>query len=541
MKIGIAQINTKIGDFANNAEKIKKACLQLKETGAAFVVFPELSLCGYSPKDWLKRPYYVQKCQEALAKLAAEIPLPAIVGCPRAENGKVYNSAYFLRNGAVEKVADKVLLCNYGAFDEPRVFACGERKPNVLEFLGKKFAITICEDIWTADFLPNAKEYKKQPCPLDFVYTADCVINISASLFSMQNAVVREKLLRETAKSTKKPVVFCNLVGGNDEAVFDGASCAYSAKGARVFQLKSFDEDCAVVDIFEDLPEVDFKAPDMGDLKNALVMAIRDFVKKSGFKKAVLGLSGGIDSAVVAALAVEALSKENVMGISLPSSISSEHSKSDAKSLAENLGIEFHTVKIAEPVCAFSNALKDLFANLPPSVAEENLQARARGSILMAVSNKFGSMLLTTGNKSECAVGYCTLYGDMCGSFAPIADVYKTDVYRLAKEINKNGEIIPQNTIDKPPSAELRPNQKDSDSLPDYDTLDAILRLYIEGEKPVEYIAKSLNLSEEFVADIAKKVMRNEFKRRQGAIVAVVSEMPFGSGRRVPVVFEANL
>ncbi len=540
MKIGIAQINTKIGDFANNAEKIKKACLQLKEMGAAFAVFPELSICGYSPKDWLKRPYYVQKCQDALAKLASDIQLPALVGCPRAERGDVYNSAYFLCNGAAEKVADKVLLCNYGSFDEPRIFACGERKPNIFEFAGKKFAVTICEDIWTADFLPNSKNYKK-PFPLDFADAADCIINISASLFSMKNALVREKLLRETAKGIQKPIVFCNLVGGNDEAVFDGASCAYSAKGARVCQLKSFEEGCAVVDVFEDLPEVEFKAPDMGDLKNALVMAIRDFVKKSGFKKAVLGLSGGIDSAVVAALATEALSKENVMGISLPSSISSEHSKSDAKSLAANLGIEFHTVKIAEPVCAFSNALKDLFANLPTSVAEENLQARARGSILMAVSNKFGSMLLTTGNKSECAVGYCTLYGDMCGSFAPIADVYKTDVYRLAKEINKNGEIIPQNTIDKPPSAELRPNQKDSDSLPDYDTLDAILRLYIEGEKPVEYIAKSLNLSEEFVADIAKKVIRNEFKRSQGAVVAVVSDMPFGSGRRVPIVLEAKI
>ncbi len=540
MKIGIAQINTKIGDFANNAEKIKKACLQLKETGAAFAVLPELSLCGYSPKDWLKRPYYVQKCQEALAKLAREIALPALVGCPRAENGNVYNSAYFLRNGTPEKVADKILLCNYGAFDEPRIFASGERKPNIFEFMGKKFAVTICEDIWTADFLPGAKNYKK-PFPIDFVADSDCVINISASLFSMQNAVLREKLLRETAKSTQKPLVFCNLVGGNDEAVLDGASCAYSAKGARICQLKSFEEDNAVVDIFGDLPETEFKAPDMGDLKNALVMAIRDFVKKSGFKKVLLGLSGGIDSAVVAALAVEALSKENVMGISLPSSISSGHSKSDAKSLAQNLGIEFHTVEIAKPVSAFSDALKDLFANLPPSVAEENLQARARGSILMAVSNKFGGMLLTTGNKSECAVGYCTLYGDMCGSFAPIADVYKTDVYRLAKEINKNGEIIPQNTIDKPPSAELRPNQKDSDSLPDYDTLDAILKLYIEGEKPVEYIAKTLDLSVDFVADIAKKVLRNEFKRRQGAIVAVVSEMPFGSGRRVPVVFEANL
>ncbi|MFI3291228.1 MAG: NAD+ synthase [Opitutales bacterium] len=541
MKIGIGQINTKIGDFSANALKIENACAKLKEMGADFAVFPELSLCGYSPRDYLLYADFVAKAKEELESLAKRIAIPAIVGSIRKShlNDYVYNSAFWLENGEVKCIADKVLLPTYGIFDEGRTYIEGERVENFIEFKSKKIAITICEDIWSLDFVESAKAYAK-PYPLDLIEAADVLLNISASLWTKQNYQNRAKLLPEVAKKLKSKFVFCNLVGSNDESVFDGHSSVFDENGNLLLELNNFQEDFRVIDL-DEASSVEPRAFDeFGDLQKALEMSIRDFVRKSGFSKVLLGLSGGIDSALVATLAVGALGKENVMGISLPSKISSEHSKDDAKALADNLGIKFDTIAIADVVESFEKSLKPLFGDLPRSVAEENLQARARGTILMGVSNKLSYMLLTTGNKSESAVGYCTLYGDMCGSYAPIADVYKTDVYSLCRYINRNGEVVPQNTIDKPPSAELSPNQTDQDSLPDYDTLDAVLKLYIEQRQSASQIIER-GFKEEVVRDVIAKVLRNEFKRRQSAVTPRLTEVSFGAGRRVPIVYKSDI
>jgi len=537
MKIAIAQINTRVGDFEYNSKKILDSLETFKNQNVDLVVFPELSLCGYSPKDFLEYKSFLKKCAKNLNSLAKKVELPCIVGCARASKKSrgAYNSAFLLENKKATLIADKQLLPNYGLFNEARNFDSGSTKKQIT-IKDKKIAVTICEDIWTADFVNTASLYKGKK-PLDFAKGADVLINISASLWNKENSILRKKLLSHCSHFCNNAFVFCNLVGGNDEAVFDGASCVLNSAGETISVLKSFDEDFAIIDL-KNQKKIEVKENDfIADLYSALVMSLRDFVQKNGFQKVLLGLSGGIDSALVAALAVDALGKENVLGLSLPSKISSEHSKQDAQLLAKNLDIEIKNVPIENVVSATENSLAEIFAGTSKNVAEENIQARSRGMILMAISNKQNRMLLATGNKSECSVGYCTLYGDMCGSFNPICDVYKTDVYKLARYINRNKEIIPVSTIEKPPSAELREGQKDSDSLPPYEILDEILKLHIEdslGEK--EIIEKGFD--KKIVKDTLQKVLRSEFKRRQSAIGPRVSKKDLCAARKMPIVFK---
>ena len=547
MKIGVGQIDTRVGDFEGNAQKILTACEKFARDGADFAVFPESAVSGYPIKDLVFYGKFVDAAQKTLAELAKKLPLPTLVGCPRAcSDGSVgyRNSAYWLENGKAVAVCDKHLLPNYGALNDARNFDSG-KEFSVVEFKGKRLGITICEDIWTLPTIPTAARYEYFPKPLDYFAGGgkiDMLVNISASVFSSGNDTVRHKggLLCEVSKLVGAPLLWCNLVGGNDEIVFAGGSMYVDASGGEPKSqcLEKFAEDCRVIDTEKvagfDGDSADFKGD--ADLKKAVVMALRDFVEKCSIKRVLIGLSGGIDSALVAALAVEALGAERVIGVSMPSKISSEHSKDDARKLAENLGIEFHTVSIAEIVAATESTLAPLFAGRPRDVTEENIQSRARGLVLMAISNKFGALVLTTGNKSECAVGYCTLYGDTCGGFAPISDLYKTEVYRISKLINKEAgrEIIPQNTIDKPPSAELRPDQKDEDSLPPYDLFDAILRLHIDEYMSVSEIVER-GFDRAVVEDVARKVARAEYKRTQYPIGPKVSTVAYATDRKIPV------
>lgn len=557
MKIGIGQINTRIGDFAANAEKIVNVCSALAADGAELAVFPECCVAGYPLKDLVFYSKFVEAAQAALDGLKGRLPIPAIVGCPRLDGGSVgvCNSAYLVDGRKIEKICDKHLLPNYGALNDARNFDSG-KDFGLVEIGGKKVGVTICEDIWTLPSLPTAPRYEYFPRPLEHFSKLnqnggrglDVLVNISASVFSSGNDTVRHAggLLSEVSKFVGAPLVWCNLVGGNDEIIFAGGSGVFDASGKspKSACLKKFAEDAKVVDTEKlggyDGGDFDFQGD--ADLKDAVVMALRDFVNKCGIKRVLIGLSGGIDSALVAALAVEALGSDRVMGVSMPSKFSSDHSKTDAAVLAENLGIEFHTVSIENMVSATEGALAELFAGRPRDVAEENIQSRARGLTLMAISNKFGSLVLTTGNKSECAVGYCTLYGDTNGGFAPICDLYKTEVYRISNLINKQAgrEVIPQNTIDKPPSAELRPDQKDEDSLPPYDVLDAILRLHIEQFKSASEIVAA-GFDKAVVDDVLGKVARAEYKRSQYPIGPKVSTVAYSTDRKIPVAIKRGL
>lgn len=560
MKIGVGQIDTRVGDFEGNAQKILSACETFVRDGADFAVFPESAISGYPIKDLVFYGKFVDQAQRVLADLAAKLPLPALVGCPRRCGGSIgfSNSAYWIENGKIAAVCDKHLLPNYGALNDARNFDSG-RDFCIVDFGGKRIGITICEDIWTLPTIPTASRYEYYPKPLDYFASLnspttpqakkiDLLVNISASVFSSQNDTVRHAggLLCEVSKTVGAPLLWCNLVGGNDEIVFAGGSMYVDATGdsPKSQCLEKFTECCRVVDT-EKLSGFDGDAFDFAgdtDLRKALVMALRDFIEKCGIKRVLIGLSGGIDSALVAALAVEALGRERVIGVSMPSKISSEHSKDDARKLAENLGIEFHTVSIAEIVAATESTLAPLFAGRPRDVTEENIQSRSRGLVLMAISNKFGALVLTTGNKSECAVGYCTLYGDTCGGFAPICDLYKTEVYRISKLINKEAgrEIIPQNTIDKPPSAELRPDQKDEDSLPPYDLFDAILRLHIDQYLSVSEIVER-GFDRAVVEDVAWKVAGAEYKRTQYPIGPKISAVAYSADRKIPVAVRRGI
>lgn len=549
MKIGIVQLNPTVGDFAGNADKILLGAKRAAAEGADFAVFPEAAISGLPLKDLARYKKFIGNAQCFLQKLARETPLPILVGCPSLGNGRgtgVFNSAYWLEGGEVKAVYNKRLLPNYGVWNDSRIFDAGAENC-VVEFKGKRIGVTICEDIWTLPCVGTAGRYDSAQKPLDF-YAAlraggkpvDFLVNISASAFSSSNDNIRGRngMLWLVSEAAGAPLIWCNMVGGNDEIVFAGGSCYIDAARGVSASLKKFDEDLRVIDTAS-LSSFETSDADFGgiaDVHKALVIALRDFIEKNGVRKVLIGLSGGIDSALVAALAAEALGKERVVGVSMPSKISSQHSMDDARALAENLGIEFHTVGIAEIVAAVEASLAPLFAGKPRDVAEENIQSRARGVVLMAISNKFGALVLTTGNKSECAVGYCTLYGDTCGGFAPICDVYKTDVYKMSNYINRRAgrEIIPQNTIDKPPSAELRPDQKDEDSLPPYDLLDAILRLHIEGFKSVSEIV-GLGFDRAVVEDVASKVARAEYKRTQYPIGPKVSPAAFAADRKIPV------
>ena len=536
MKIGVAQINSIVGDLDGNLNKIIQAYKSLSEEGSDLIVFPELCICGYPPRDLLQKEQFGEDCRKTLEYFAKQTgSCPALIGFPHRSGKKgkepFFNAVALCSDKDVRQYFHKQLLPTYDVFDEDRYFSRGNL-PAEFNHLGKKIAVTICEDIWNASLDIHTSD------PLEKITESrpDLLINLSASPWHIKKQTQREVLLKKVSQRVECPVVYVNAVGGNDELIFDGSSVAFSAKGKRIGRAPSFVPVSMVFDLDSAPATMDEEAEgEMESIRLALVLGLRDYAHKSGFTRGIIGLSGGIDSAVTAALAVEALGKENVIGISLPSAISSGHSRDDARLLAENLGIEYHTLPIQKIVDSAEHELAPLFAGLDADVTEENLQARSRGLLLMAVSNKLGALLLTTGNKSELAVGYCTLYGDMCGGLAVISDLPKTKVFQLARHINREREIIPNNSIEKPPSAELRPDQKDSDSLPDYQVLDGILEGYVEQGLSIHSLIK-LGFQEETVRKIVSLVDRNEYKRKQAAPGLKVTPLAFGIGRRMPIV-----
>lgn len=544
MKVAFAQLNYTIGDFEGNADKIIRNIEKAKNEGADLVVFSELSVTGYYPHDLLEKKEFIHKAEETVHKIAAHcLGIAAIVGAPRineSERGKkLYNSAFFLADGKIESVHNKTLLPTYDIFDEYRHFE-PNHEFNVVEYKGEKIAITICEDLW--DEQPTESEFGKdklyQTSPLEQLmkFNPDFVVNISASPFSYNQEGWRKNVLISKAKKYHVPVLYVNQIGAQTELIFDGGSVFINREGEIVKELRYFQEDYHLFDT-ENLGDKHLQkhTETIEKIHDALVLGIRDYFRKMGFKSATLGLSGGIDSAVTAVLAVRALGAENVRVLLMPSRYSTGHSVEDARQLAENLGIRYDVVKIQDAVDAFENELAPLFEGTQTDVTEENIQARARGIFVMALSNKFGHILLNTTNKSECAVGYGTLYGDMNGGLAVLGDVYKMDVYRLSRLMNKNSEIIPENTIVKPPSAELRPDQKDTDSLPEYADLDKMLFNYIELNKSPKEIME-LGFDEETVTRVIRMVNMNEYKRFQAAPILRVSSKAFGFGRKMPLV-----
>jgi len=543
MKIAIAQLNYHIGNFAENTSKIIDYIGKSKAGGAELVVFTELSVTGYYPHDLLERKEFIEQSEEALSQIAAHcIGIAAIVGGPRINpeprGKKLFNSAFFMYDGAIQHVVNKSLLPTYDIFDEYRHF-----EPNktfsVFDFGGKKIAITICEDLWdeqeTQNEFGREKLYQLSPLKELSALNPDLVINISASPFSFNQENWRKNILVKNAIKYQLPIVYANQVGAQTELIFDGGSFFINEKGEIQEELNYFEEDFRIIDTEASTQNLQPKTEYIERIYHALVLGIRDYFTKMGFKKATLGLSGGIDSALVSVLAVEALGKENVRVLLMPSRYSSDHSINDALHLANNLDIQYENIPIQPMVDSFEQGLSDVFANLQSDITEENIQARTRGILLMAISNKFGNILLNTTNKSECAVGYGTLYGDMNGGLSVLGDVYKTDIFKMANWINRDREIIPFNTILKPPSAELRPDQKDSDSLPDYDILDQILFDYIElNLSPEEIIAKGFERST--VLRTVKMVNTNEYKRFQAPPILRISSKAFGFGRRMPLV-----
>ncbi len=537
MKVALAQINPTVGDFQGNAARILRFAREAHARRADLAVFTELAVMGYPPRDLVEHAGFVQSGIEALHALAAELPLPALVGfVSRNDSGEgkpLYNSAAFIAEGRVRSVHHKSLLPTYDVFDEDRYFEPGSR-PEPLRFRDRLLGITICEDLWRLGGTRRPR-YHFDPVTALKSGGAQALINLSASPFTLGKMEVRRALLAEHARKLGVPLVYVNQVGGNDELVFDGGSMVVNARGELVAQARLFEEDLLVVNL-DDLPPPLVPAPELRaeSAFRAVVLGTRDYLHKCGFKAAVLGLSGGIDSALTAVVAAEALGRENVLGVSLPSRFSSQHSRDDARILAERLGIRYMTLPIETVHQAFLNLLAEPFAGRAPDLAEENLQARIRGVILMALSNKFGMLALTTGNKSELATGYCTLYGDMCGGLAPISDLPKMLVYEIARWVNRHGEIIPQSSLDKPPSAELRPNQTDQDTLPPYDLVDRVLNAYVEEEKDIEAIVAS-GVDRAVVLDVVRRIEQSEYKRRQAVPGLKLTSRAFGYGRRVPV------
>jgi NAD+ synthase (glutamine-hydrolysing) len=540
MKIAIAQINCHIGNFDGNLEKMKGLVTKAKALKADMVIFPEMATCGYPARDFLEFDDFIKKSYASVEALAAEAKGIAIcVGSParnpRVEGKDLFNSAFFLNEGKIEFVQHKTLLPTYDIFDEYRYFEPADEW-KTFTFKGKRIAMVICEDMWNVG---NENPLYKI-CPMDEMMgdKPDFMINLSASPFDYDHAAGRIHVLQANVARYKMPLFYSNHVGGQTDVVFDGGSIVMSPDG-KVFDEMPYFEECLRVYDLDEVTKggVQHEQPKdkMTLIHDALIVGIQDYFRKMGLKKAILGLSGGIDSAVVACLAARALGADNVRCILMPSQFSSDHSVNDARILAEKLGIQYDIIGISPVYDAFMEQLKGHFFGMPFNVTEENLQARVRGMLVMAFSNKFGNILLNTSNKSEMAVGYGTLYGDMCGGLSVIGDLYKMEVYALARYINKDKEIIPESTLTKPPSAELRPGQKDSDSLPDYEILDKILYQYVEMRQgPKEIIAQGFD--EALVARILRLVNINEFKREQTAPVLRVSTKSFGMGRRMPIV-----
>ncbi len=543
MRIALAQLNPTVGDFRANVEGMVRAARQAADRGAQVVAFPELSLPGYPPRDLVERNSFLERnaCElQRLAEQTAGLDLSLICGfVSRAQDlvGKrAFNSAAVIERGKIVFQQNKTLLPNYDVFDEARYFRPAEAV-EICRLSGRSVAITICEDAWNDSKYWDERLYHRDPVEELFTQGAELLICINASPYSMGKRDVRRKIYSSVARRYAKPVLYVNQVGGNDHLVFDGSSFVMNASGEIIASATSFAEDLIIADLYAntgDLREDFHDEPDA--VYEALVLGTRDYIRKCGFQRVLIGLSGGIDSSLTAAIAVEAVGRDNVIGVAMPGPFSSDHSVRDAKAMAERLGIRCELISITGPYERVLQELAPVFAGRKADVAEENVQARLRGVTLMALSNKFGSMVLTTGNKSELAVGYCTLYGDMCGGLAVISDVPKTLVYTLSRIANRRlHDAIPESVFTKPPSAELRPDQKDSDSLPEYDVLDKILEAYIEQNHPPRVIASSLQLPLELVKDIVNKVDRNEYKRQQAAPGLKVTSKAFGIGRRFPV------
>jgi len=538
MRIALAQLNTTVGDVAGNERRVLEAYRRAVEAGVELVVTPELSLTGYPPRDLLLRDSFIEANLAALERLAASVGetglIVGFVGRNPARPGRpLTNAAALLHRGRVTAIRTKTLLPTYDVFDEDRYFEPAAENA-VIHWEGHRLGLTICEDIWNDAEFGVRRRYRPDPAAALVAAGAEILLNLSASPWQLGKERLRCGLLQGIARRHQVPVVYCNLVGGNDELVFDGRSLAFNRDGGCIGEAAHFREDFLVVDTEAtgDLPLV--PVADEALLHDALVLGTRDYVHKCGFRSVVLGLSGGIDSALVAALAVDALGAENVRGLALPTEFSSQGSIDDARSLAANLGIRFDVVPIQGAFEALKRQMGPLFEGRPEDTTEENLQARLRGVTRMAMSNKFGSLLLTTGNKSELAVGYCTLYGDMCGGLAVISDLPKTWVYRVARWMNRDREVIPEPTLTKAPSAELRPNQTDQDSLPPYEVLDAILEAYVVEDRPVAGILAA-GFSEADVRRVVRLIDLSEYKRRQAAPGLKVTSRAFGVGRRQPV------
>ncbi len=538
MKIALAQINTTVGDVQGNEHRIVEAYQRGAAAGADLVVLPELAITGYPPRDLLTRHSFVSANLETLERLAKITNKTGLVvgyvGRSELHAGRgLTNSVALLQNGRIVATRNKTLLPTYDVFDEDRYFDPAEQNLPV-EFNGIKIGLTVCEDIWNDEDFWKERRYRIDPATALINAGAQMIVNVSASPWHLGKNDLRQRMLTLLASSSHCPVLYCNLVGGNDELVFDGASLAINAQGSVIAAGRMFEEDFLLVDFTATAPVAVAEIADEEKVFKALVLGTRDYLHKCGFKSALLGLSGGIDSALTAVIAVEALGKENVRGISLPSVYSSKGSLDDAEILARHLGIQYDAIPIQPIFEAAKQQLRGVFAGRPEDLAEENIQARTRGLLLMAMSNKFGSMVLTTGNKSETAVGYCTLYGDMCGGLAVINDLPKQMVYRVSRWINRNGEVIPDASITKAPSAELRPNQTDQDSLPPYEVLDAILEKYlVQGFSAPELIAAGFD--EATVKRVLKLVDLSEYKRRQAAPGLKVTSKAFGVGRRFPI------
>lgn len=546
MKIALGQINPTVGDFSGNASKIVDFSRRAKTAGAGLILFPELSVCGYPPRDLVERPSFVIRNRESAERIAAETAgiavICGLVTPADSETGKsVMNSAALLMDGKIAFVQSKMLLPTYDVFDEARNFAAA-KKQELFSLCGNRMALTICEDAWNDKQFWMKRLYTVDPVEALIQAGGNFVLNISASPFWIGKREFRRDMLASIARQHKAPVVLVNQVGGNDSLVFDGSSIVLNREGNIIAQGKSFEEDLIYFDSQTLTGEMHEQIDgDEASAYAALVLGTRDYIHKCGFRKAIVGLSGGIDSALTAVIAADAVGPENVIGVGMPGPYSSEGSIDDARTLAETLGIRFELISINPAYQAYRESLKGVFTGYKEDVTEENIQSRCRGAVLMALSNKFCAIVLSTGNKSELGVGYCTLYGDMVGGLAVISDVPKTLVYRLAKYVNSRKLVIPLASIEKPPSAELRPDQKDSDSLPPYEILDAVLEDYVEDMHPAERIAADHGFDIETVRRVIRLVDRAEYKRQQAAPGLKISPKAFGYGRRFPIAARSEV
>ena len=545
MKIALGQINPTVGDFSGNAAKIIQFAQEARSANAGLILFPELSICGYPPRDLVERASFVVHNREAAEHIAVETRgiavICGLVTRAQADTGKsVMNSAALLMDGSIKFVQSKMLLPTYDVFDELRNFAPA-RSQVLFPFCGKQMVLTICEDAWNDKHFWPRRLYSFDPVEALVQAGGNFVLNISASPFWARKRELRREMLATIARNDRVPVAFVNQVGGNDSLVFDGSSLVFDREGTVIAQAKSFEEDLIFFDSDSMAGEMHSQIEgEEASIYAALVLGTRDYMRKCGFRQAIVGLSGGIDSALTATIAVEAVGAANVMGIGMPGPYSSPGSVGDAEELASNLGIRFEVLPINDIFEKFRKTLSRVFADRAEDVTEENIQSRIRGSLLMALSNKFGALVLSTGNKSELGVGYCTLYGDMAGGLAVINDVPKTLVYRLSEFANSRRRVIPQATLEKPPSAELRPGQVDSDTLPPYEVLDAILEDYVEESHSAEEIAREHGFDLDLVKSVIRRVERNEYKRQQAAPGIKISPKAFGYGRRFPIAAKVD-